>query len=93
MSARLNQFLGDTPVRVAVRLLALSFIVGLVLSVIGLHPLEILQWIERVVRRIYEMGFDVIHEAISYLVLGAIIVVPVFLIMRLMKVSGKRSGG
>lgn len=93
MSARMNQFLGDTPLRVAVRLLALSFIVGLVLSVIGLHPFEIIQWIERLVRRIYEMGFDVIREAFNYLILGAIIVVPIFLIMRLMKVSNRRSGG
>jgi len=38
MSARLNQFLGDTPFRVFIRLLALSFIVGLVLSAIGPAP-------------------------------------------------------
>ena len=93
MSQRLNQFLGDTPVRVLVRLLALSFIVGLVLSVIGLHPFEIFEWIERVAQRIYNMGFDVIREAFNYLFLGALIVVPVFLIMRLMKASGRRSGG
>lgn len=93
MSQRLNQFLGDTPVRVLVRLLALSFIVGLVLSVIGLHPLEIFEWMERVVQRIYNMGFDVIREAFEYLFLGALIVVPVFLIMRLMKASGRRGGG
>ena len=93
MSQRLNQFLGDTPFRVLIRLLALSFIVGLVLSVIGLHPFEIFEWIERVAQRIYDMGFDVIREAFEYLFLGALIVVPVFLIMRLMKASGRRSGG
>ena len=93
MSQRLNQFLGDTPFRVLVRLLALSFIVGLVLSVIGLHPFEIFEWMERVVQRIYNMGFDVIREAFEYLFLGALIVVPVFLIMRLMKMTNRRSGG
>jgi len=90
MSARLNQFLGDTPFRVFIRLLALSFIVGLVLSAIGLRPFEIIQWFERLVRRIYEMGFDVIREAADYLILGAVIVVPVFLVMRLMKISNRR---
>ena len=93
MSQRLNQFLGDTPFRVLIRLLALSFIVGLVLSVIGLHPFEIFEWIERVAQRIYNMGFDVIREAFEYLFLGALIVVPVFLIMRLMKATNRRSGG
>jgi len=42
------------------------------------------------VRRIYEMGFDVIREAADYLILGAVIVVPVFLVMRLMKISNRR---
>ena len=93
MSQRLNQFLGDTPFRVLIRLLALSFIVGLVLSVIGLHPFEIFEWMERVVQRIYNMGFDVIREAFEYLFLGALIVVPVFLIMRLVKATNRRGGG
>lgn len=93
MSARLNQFLGDTPFRVLIRLLALSFVVGLVLSVIGLHPFEIFDWLERLARRIYEMGFEVFERAFNYLFLGALVVVPVFLIMRLMKMGSRRSGG
>ncbi len=93
MSQRVNQFLGDTPFRVLIRLLALSFVVGLVLSVIGLHPFEIFEWMERVVQRIYNMGFDIIREAFEYLFLGALIVVPVFLIMRLLKATNRRSGG
>ena len=91
MSSRLNRFLGDTPFRVFVRLLVLSFIVGLVLSVIGLHPLEIFNWLERLVTRIYEMGFDALREALRYLLLGALVVVPVFLVMRLIKL-GNRGG-
>ncbi len=90
MSARLNQFLGDTPFRVLVRLLVLSFIVGLVLSAIGLHPLEIFDWLERLARRIYEMGFEAVREGLRYLFLGALIVVPIFLIMRLMKMGNRR---
>ncbi len=91
MSVNLNRFLGDTPFRVFVRLLVLSFIVGLVLSVIGLHPLEIFDWLERLVSRIYEMGFEAVREALRYLFLGALIVVPVFLVMRLFKM-GRRGG-
>ncbi len=90
MSARLNQFLGDTPFRVLVRLLVLSFIVGLVLSAVGLHPLEIFDWLKRLVDRIYEMGFEAVREGIRYLFLGALIVVPIFLIMRLIKMGNRR---
>ncbi len=93
MSQRMNQFLGDTPFRVLVRLLVLSFVVGLILSVIGLHPLEIFEWLQRLVNRIYQMGFDVFREAFSYLFLGALIVVPIFLIMRFMKLGSRNRGG
>lgn len=92
MSQRVNQFLGDTPLRVFVRLLVLSFVVGLILSAIGLHPFEIFDWLGNIAERIYQMGFDVFREAFKYLMLGALIVVPVFLIMRFMKIGSNRGG-
>jgi hypothetical protein len=90
MSQRLTRFLGDTPLRVFVRLLVLSFIVGLVLSALNIRPLQVYRWIERAILRIYDMGFEVFREAFEYLVVGALIVVPVFLIMRLLKLGGRR---
>ena len=58
MSANLTRFLGDTPFRVFIRLLVLSFIVGLVLATLEIHPFQVLSWLERVTRRIWEMGFE-----------------------------------
>ena len=94
MSANMTRFLGDTPFRVFIRLLVLSFIVGLVLATLEIHPFEIFSWLERVFRRIWEMGFEAIERGFGYLVLGALIVVPAFLIMRVIKLGGRgRSGG
>jgi hypothetical protein len=90
MSQRLNRFLGDTPLRVALRLLVLSFIVGLVLSVLNVRPVQIYRWLERVVWRIYDLGFGFFEEAVEYLLIGALIVVPVFLVVRLLKLGGRR---
>jgi hypothetical protein len=90
MSQGLTRFLGDTPLRVALRLLALSFIVGLVLSALNIRPFQIYRWVERVVLRIYDMGFAFFEEGLEYLVIGAMIVVPVFLVMRLLKLGGGR---
>jgi len=90
MSGRLTQFLGDTPLRVFARLLVLSFIVGLVLSVLNIHPFQIYDWVERLVWRIYDMGFEFFEDALQYLVVGALIVVPVFIVMRLLKLGGRR---
>jgi hypothetical protein len=91
MSERLTRFLGDTPLRVAVRLLVLSFIVGLVLSALNIHPIDIYLWFERLVRRIYNTGFAFLGDALQYLIIGALIVVPIFLISRLLKLGGRRA--
>ncbi len=90
MSERLNRFLGDTPLRVFLRLLVISFIVGLVLSTLNIDPLDVYEWIERLIRRIYAMGFAFFEDALEYLLLGALIVVPLFLLMRLLRLGGGR---
>lgn len=91
MSGRLTQFLGDSPARVLFRLLVLSFVVGLVLSTLNLHPLQVWNWLERLVLGIWNMGFAALEQALGYLLLGALVVVPVFLVMRLLRLGG-RSG-
>ena len=89
MAGRVTRFLGDSPLRVALRLLVLSFVVGLVLSTLNIHPLELWSWAERLVMRVYHLGFDVIEMAGRYLLLGALIVVPLFLLARLVKFAGR----
>ena len=86
----LTRFLGDTPLRVFIRLLIVSFVVGVILSALNIEPVEVYYWIERLVTRIWNMGFDFFEDAFQYLVIGAIIVVPVFLVMRLLKMGGGR---
>lgn len=90
MAGRLSRFLGDSPLRVAFRLLVLSFVVGLVLSMLNIHPFELWAWAERLVVRLYDMGFEVLERAAGYLLLGALIVVPLFLLTRLVKFAGRR---
>jgi hypothetical protein len=86
----LTRFLGDTPLRVAVRLIVLSFIVGLVLSALGIRPYQVYRWVEDAVLRIYDMGWAFFSHSVDYLVAGALIVIPVFVIARLLKIGGRR---
>ena len=90
MSGRVTRFLGDSPLRVFFRLLVLSFVVGLVLSTLNIRPLQVFSWAERILVGIYEMGFSAIEQAAGYLVIGAIVVVPIFLLTRLVKTGGRR---
>ncbi len=86
----LTRFLGDTPLRVAVRLIVLSVVVGFVLSVLNIRPADVYWWVERSIHHIYDMGFSFFTGSLGYLIAGALIVVPLFLISRLFRMGGRR---
>ncbi len=87
MSERINKFLGDTPGRTLMRLLIISFVVGIIMSTIGLSPIELWYKLQDFVRQLYHLGFDAIWRIAKYFVWGAVVVVPLFLLMRLLKYS------
>lgn len=87
MSEPVNRFLGDTPGRTLVRLLIISFVVGIVMSALGLSPAELWYKLQNLVISLYELGFEAIWRIAKYFVWGAMVVVPIFLIMRLLKFS------
>src|SRR6201985_826400 len=79
----LYRFLGGSPLAVAFRLILLSILVGVVLAAIGFDPWNILRSIEMLFRRIYELGFDTINWLWRYFLLGAVIVIPIWLLSRM----------
>lgn len=85
-----NQLFGGNPVGVIVRLIVLSIVVGIVLSALGITPDNFLYSVNMLARRIYEMGFGAVEWLLGYLLLGAIVVVPVWLIARLLGLFGGR---
>ncbi len=89
MSNAINRFLGDTPLRVAVKLLVLSLVVGVVMSVVGWMPRDILRGIVSFFRNIWELGFDAIANSLEYLILGAAVVIPAFIIIRLLSLRSR----
>jgi hypothetical protein len=76
---------GGSPVAVLSRLVLLSILVGVVLQTIGLDPMNILQSLETVAREVYAMGFDAVRYVWQYFLLGAMIVVPVWIVLRLLR--------
>lgn len=87
MSNGLSQFLGDTPGRTLVKLAVISFVVGIIMSALNFTPIEVWFAIENFFIRIYELGFDAIWRIARYFVWGAFIVVPIFLLMRLLRMG------
>jgi uncharacterized protein DUF6460 len=91
MSSPINQFFGGPPLSVAVRLVLLSILVGVILSALGLDPLNIWRSLQNLLRQIWEMGFDAIWWLWRYFVLGAVLVLPIWLVVRLAKAPGAPS--
>lgn len=90
----LDRFFGGPPVWVLLRLLMLSLVVGLMLSVIGLDPFNILQslvdfvrWIVHRFEDIFHLGFDAVERVIRYVLLGAAVVLPIWLVVRFAKMN------
>jgi hypothetical protein len=79
----LTRFLGGSPLAVAVRLVLLSILVGVVLAAIGFDPYNILRSIQLLLQRLWDLGFDAVNWVWRYFLLGAVIVIPVWLISRL----------
>ncbi|WP_316859002.1 DUF6460 domain-containing protein [uncultured Cohaesibacter sp.] len=86
-NSTLNRFFGGSPGPVILRLVGLSVVVGIVLSALNLHPRQILIYLRNFVQHIYYMGFDAIHWAVEYFLLGALIVIPIWIIIRLLKLG------
>ena len=79
----LHRFLGGSPLAVAFRLILLSILVGVVFVAIGFDPKDIVNSIRRLLNWIYSLGFDTINWLWRYFLLGAVIVIPVWLLMRI----------
>lgn len=80
----LERFLGGSPLAVLVRLIVISLIVGALLMWLDIHPAEIFRSVEYFFHRIWMMGFDAVREVLAYILAGAVIVLPIWFVLRLL---------
>lgn len=86
----LTHFLGGSPLSVFVRLLFVSLIVGALLTWLGISPWEIVRNVRQIVLNLWNMGFGAFRELFEFVIAGAILVVPVWLVLRLMNARSGR---
>ncbi|MGD0530797.1 MAG: DUF6460 domain-containing protein [Methyloceanibacter sp.] len=87
----MERFFGGNPGLVLIRLAILSLVVGVLLAALGFSPFDIIDSLRRLIARIYDMGFAAVEKAMRYFLLGAVIVFPVWLIARVLKLVGHGS--
>lgn len=79
-----NRFLGDTVGRTIIKLLVISVLVGMVMSVFNIAPFDVLYGIRDFFVRLWESGFAALGRFGDWVILGASIVIPAFIILRVL---------
>jgi hypothetical protein len=85
MAGNLDRLLGGPPLAVVGKLILLSVLIGVVLSALGLDPWNIVTSVQRLVRDVWNMGFDAVRWLWQYFLLGAVLVIPIWIVLRLVR--------
>ena len=84
-----RDFIGGHPLAVLLRLAVVCILVGVLLSFFGITPRNFFQVLDDFARHVYDLGFGAIEWLLEYLVLGAMLVVPIWLLMRFLRARPK----
>ena len=80
---RMDQIFGGNPLGVIVRLVIMSIVVGIILSALGITPDNLFYKLQFLAERIYYMGWDAVSWGLGYFLIGAVIVIPIWVLSRL----------
>lgn len=81
----LERLLGERPGGLVIRLVVLSLIVGFVMAVLGIDASDVFQGAVRMVEDTLRDGTGVLANLIRYTLAGAALVVPIWIVLRLLK--------
>ena len=84
-NAVVSRFFGGPPLAVLLRLVLLCVLVGIILHALGFDPGNIIESIRRMIEGVWNMGFDAVRWLWRYFLLGAIVVIPVWVIVRFLR--------
>ncbi len=79
-----ERIFGGNPLSVVIRLVVLSVVVGIVLSALNIRPENLFYHVRLLIQRIYDLGFGAVEGIFGYFLLGAAVVIPIWLVIRLL---------
>ncbi len=85
----MEKIFGGPIVRTLFMLVLLSFIVGLVFAIFGINPVDLWKEFGSTIERAWLLVFDAVNWGWQYAVLGAIVVLPVWIIYRVLMYIGR----
>jgi H+/Cl- antiporter ClcA len=82
-----RQFFGDSIAGTLIRLVLLSIVVGIVFSALGITPYNLVERLQQLIRNIADLGADAFKSAFGYFLIGAVIVFPIWFVVRLIRMG------
>jgi hypothetical protein len=76
-----------------VKLAIISLLVGFALVFFGIEPTDLVKGLGSTVVKIYEIVLGFLRDAMKYVLIGAVVVVPVWLVFYLIGLAKKKKGG
>jgi hypothetical protein len=64
-----------------IKLVLFSFVIGLLLSFFDIDPAELLKNFGATAEKIFEIVADIIEWGVKYVLLGAVVVIPIWLVI------------
>lgn len=86
---RLRRFIGGSPAAVVIKLIVVSFIVGALLMWLDIRPADVFRELSDMIDRVWAVSFRSLRDFGNYIVAGAAIVIPVWLVLRLLSYRGR----
>ncbi|HEX5866829.1 MAG TPA: DUF6460 domain-containing protein [Beijerinckiaceae bacterium] len=81
----MQDFLGGSPLSILVKLVFLSLLVGALLAFLDVTPADLVNRVIRMLRSIFGLSFDAVRDIGRWILYGAMLVVPVWIVVRLYK--------
>lgn len=86
-----NTIFGGNPVGVVIRLALISIVVGIVMKALGIELRNFFDRLNQLLRNLYDLGFGAIEWVLEYLLLGALVVVPIWIIARIVAAARSKA--
>lgn len=84
MGPRIERIFGGPPLATLAKLAFLSLVVGAIMAGFGLTPRGMVESLANAARVVFGMGFERIRDFGGFALTGAIIVVPIWLVARVL---------
>lgn len=79
----MNDLFGSHPVKMIIKLILVSLLVGFVLKILHITPVGLFEWAVETIAHIINISFNSVEKIIGYVITGAVVVIPVWLFMRM----------